>query len=418
MHILLMANFSGGSPAGDLARRPLRRVDLDSFEAALGALAPRLDLDGEALSFERLEDFHPDGLFARLPRFSDLRELRRRLLDPATFAATADALEQNEPRAGEDDGRTLERLLGARQQERPAVSGFIEQIVAPHIVPDISARQSRLVAAVDGAAGQHMRAVLHHPPFQRLEAAWRAVHRLVTTLEVEELALFLLDVARAELSGDSLRRRLADGAPDGRPWSLLALDETFGPGDLDLLAELGGTASAAGASLVAAAHPRLLGCVSFAETPDPGDWRVPPEEAARWQAVRAGEAARWLGLAAPRWLLRLPYGAKTDPIEAFPFDELDQRAHERYLWGNPAFACAQLFATGDAEIEDLPCHIYREGGEAHLQACAEVFLGQRAVDATLARGIMPLESARDRGVVRMVRLQSIADPPGALSPRG
>jgi type VI secretion system protein ImpC len=43
-----------------------------------------------------------------------------------------------------------------------------------------------------------------------------------------------------------------------------------------------------------------------------------------------------------------------------------------------------------------------------------VCLSERALDAMLARGIMPLVSFKDRDAVRLIRLQSIADPPAAL----
>ena len=67
------------------------------------------------------------------------------------------------------------------------------------------------------------------------------------------------------------------------------------------------------------------------------------------------------------------------------------------------------------EIDDLPAHTYRDGGEARMQACAEAFLGERAVAALLGRGVMPLVSARDRNAVRVPRLQSLADPPTELA---
>jgi type VI secretion system protein ImpC len=199
---------------------------------------------------------------------------------------------------------------------------------------------------------------------------------------------------------------------------MLVLDETFGAGeeDLALLSAMGAVAAQVGAPLVAAADPRL-------------DWTALDDQAsARWQALRTSPHASAIGLALPRWLLRLPYGPKTDPVESFAFDELATgRAHEDYLWGNPAFACALLAVAafrengaemqlGDVlELDDLPAHSYREDGEAHLQACAEVFMPERVRDALLARGLMPFVSARDRNSARLARFQSIADPPAPLS---
>ena len=96
--------------------------------------------------------------------------------------------------------------------------------------------------------------------------------------------------------------------------------------------------------------------------------------------LRRSPEARWLGLALPRFLLRLPYGKDTSPIEAFPFEEMPESEHSAYLWGNPAFFCAQLIGQSfeahgwdlarrlARRIDNLPMHVYREDGEAGGQA--------------------------------------------------
>ena len=54
-----------------------------------------------------------------------------------------------------------------------------------------------------------------------------------------------------------------------------------------------------------------------------------------------------MGLATPRFLLRLPYGANTRSIDAFEYEECDGR-HDwnDYVWGNPGYACAVMLAQG------------------------------------------------------------------------
>jgi type VI secretion system protein ImpC len=436
MRLLLAGDFSGRGARGvltpgDLGQRPLLRVDPDNFDGVMNRLAPRLVLSGpaddrppEALAFGCLDDFHPDQLAARLEVFAGFRALRERLLDASTFAQTAAALEPA-PTVATPAEDTLARLLGVepRRDTGADISGFLKQVVAPHITAAPDARQPRLVAAVDQAAGQHLRSLLHHPAFQRLEAAWRALHRVVTSVETDGLTVFLLDVSREELAADLARRpdgsglhqRLADAEP---PWSMLALDETFGTGaaDVTLLGSLGAVAAQVGAPLVAAADPRA-------------DWSaLPLDDAARWHSLRQSPQARFIGLALPRWLLRQPYGAKTDPVESFAFEELAEgRTHAGYLWGNPAFACALLagaafresgaeMSLGEvAELGDLPCHTYRQDGESHMQPCAEVLMPERVMTALLGRGLMPLVSAADRPALRVARFQSIADPPAPLA---
>jgi type VI secretion system protein ImpC len=192
------------------------------------------------------------------------------------------------------------------------------------------------------------------------------------------------------------------------------------------------SACQAGARFVAGADPRLVGCTSLVEHPEPDDWdwSPAPEDAAAWQSVRSLTEAPWVGLAMPRFLLRLPYGRKTAPTEQFPFDEMPgQPDHAAYLWGNPALACALLLgqaflasgwhmSPGEVrDIDDLPVCAYPAEGEMVMQPCAEILLVDRAVQAIVDRGIMPLRSFAHRGAVRLERFQSIALPTAPLSGR-
>jgi len=485
MRILLMGDFSGRDnrgvvePGAGLASRPTVPVDVDDFDEVLFRFGPRLNLalggpDAPAttVDFKRLEDFHPDELYGRVPLFRGLREMRARLLDSEAFPGAAaelkrEAGQQPAPTSdpsveepGEDDESTLARLLGQKPSDAPQVrsgppaggkpgdiSALIKSIVQPYVVTAADPQQQQLVSSVDTAIGDQMRLLLRRADFQALEAAWRSVSWLVSSLETgEELELRLLDVTKQELAADlgaasadlrtsGLYRALVErdsGAPGGNPWSLLAGDYRFGPGqeDLGLLASLGFLASRAGGPFVAAADPRLIGCDSLARSPDSSAWKTDDAEAEkRWQVLRSSPAACWLGLALPRVLLRLPYGRRTDPVERFEFEESAPTGHdhEAYLWGNPAHACAKLIGMahlargpemqpGDfSELDDLPAHTIEEDGRPALKPCAEVTLGEQAADAILRRGLMPLQSYRDRAAVRLTRFQSIADPPAALS---
>ena len=420
-----------------------------------------LTLDGAPLTieFSAIDDFHPDRLFARLAPFVALRKLRAELNDPSTFHRAAQAL-GGRPAAGagqppvnaEENAADIERLLGKKPTAAPAggdaggfdVDQWLRTVIAPHIVPD-GAEVRQLVGAVDAALAEQMRGVLHHPEFQALEAVWRGIDRIVRELETgETLQIFVLEASHDELARDfagaaddftqcSLYRVLCGPEtepPDGHRWSLLVGDYAFGVSldDARLLAVLGAMAAQSGAPLLAGARPGLLGCTSAMQLSDPAAWpRVDVQAQARWDALRKCAAAPFIGLALPRVITRLPYGAGTDPIDSFAFEEMpDTRDHDAYLWGNPAFTlallAAQAFQEGGWDMEldgqvdavDLPAHIYHEGGEAKQQACAEVLLSETAGEATLARGVMPFLSYRNRDAARLLRWQSIADPPQTL----
>jgi type VI secretion system protein ImpC len=220
----------------------------------------------------------------------------------------------------------------------------------------------------------------------------------------------------------------------GEPWAALVGNYTFDltAEDIVLLYNLANIARRARAPFIAAASPHFLGCESLAETPDPDDWQ--PLDVSdinqAWVGFRRRPEATYVGLALPRFLIRLPYGAETEPIEQFEFEELTERPrHESYLWANPAFACAYLLAHAFSlenwemrpgtvqEIEGLPLHIYEEEGESRIKPCAEALLTMRAAEEILEQGLMPLISFRSEDRIRLGRFQSIALPPTQLAGR-
>jgi type VI secretion system protein ImpC len=269
---------------------------------------------------------------------------------------------------------------------------------------------------------------------------------LVSGLETgESLSVHVLDVSREEIAGDllaagpdlersALYRLLVEqglGGVGGEPWSLLVCDLTFGPtvADARLLAALAALASAAGGPVLAGADPGLAGAASADQLAEPADWRdLEPEAGAAWAALRASPLARWVGLALPRLLLRLPYGRRGERVESFAFEEVaDPSDREAFVWGNPAYGCALLigrafaasgwdFSPGDElDLGDLPAYTYDADGETRLLPCAEVLLSERAAEAILARGPMPFLSYRNRPAARLLRFQSLANPPTALA---
>jgi type VI secretion system protein ImpC len=103
--------------------------------------------------------------------------------------------------------------------------------------------------------------------------------------------------------------------------------------------------------------------------------------------------------------------------------------HEGYLWGNPALACLCLLGEGFSEygwqfrpdqyheIDGLPLHLYKQEGESVLKPCAEALLTERAAQAIMEKGLMVLASLKDSDRVRLLRFQSLADPPASLEGR-
>lgn len=441
--IALIGDFGAG------ARKPGRQavvIDRDNVDEVVAALAPVLDLkldDGSQISihFSALDDFHPDRLYERLGIFASLRELRRRLADPGTFAETARQL-RGEPATREAPrvatGDLLDQILSVNESAEEKfeaaggdLHGFIQRIMAPHLVAHTDPRQAQMVADVDTAIGATMRTMLHHPDFQSLESAWRSASLLAMRIETSSmLEVALIDLPRSQLSGAAALDLLRASATDDRPWSLLVGLYTLGdgPDEAALLGELAATAAQLGAPWLSGAHPSLIGCESIAGTPDPAEWQATGNPA--WSVVRRSPLARSLGLALPRFLLRLPYGKQTEQCERFAFEEMPGNpSHEGYLWGNPAAALAiligQAFADGEwrfqpgrhLDLTGLPLHLFKVNGVSYATPCAETLLSERATERILDLGLMPLASVKEQDAARLVRLQSVAEPPAPLAGR-
>ena len=483
--IAILADFSGRGNRGlcetgpSLTARRRIAVDVDNLEdlpmklgceihVPLGSReGPRI-----GLRFSEMGDFHPDRIFDRLEVFQKLKTTRKLMQNPATFAEAAsqvrswvaDEQETGKPEAEraqgtseqeESDTDTVERLLGKRSgQESPTtppsqsvdIDALIRETVKPYIVPAPDPQQAELLAQVDQAISGQMRAILHQPDFRQLEATWRMLQFLVSQVETDEtLKLYIIDVSKAELaadlaSADALRstgvyRLLVEqsvGVAGAEPYAVLVGGYTFDQTteDIKLLQQLARIAQAAGAPLMAAADSHFAGCQSLAATPDPNDWRWQPEPDAGqlWQQVRQLPEAAYIGLLLPRFLLRLPYGRDTEPIDRFDFEEFSPLAgHEQYLWGNSAVICICLLAgafrefgwalTGGLgrDLAGIPMHIYTSDGEKHITPCAETIITERAMEVLISKGLMPVLSIKGRDAVLLPRFQSIADPLSALA---
>ena len=463
--ILLLADLSGRAQrniqdARDLGSRPCLRVDVDDYESAMRTYAPRIDWPMGQILFKELDDFHPDQLYRQLDVFKSLRDMRAKLNDPNTFRETAQQLRTegrvDQPPADRQadtapDEDVFGRLLGAPSERSDpprdvpssdALTTMIHRLVAPYIVPAADPQRDQYIASVDMAIGEHMRAILHHRDFQSLEATWRGIWELVTSLELDEnLELVILDVTKKEIL-DDLRTHMADlttsglhrhwvdkaiGAPDARPWSVIVghYDFEHSEEDIGLLAGLGLLASHARAPFLADAHPSLLGCPSLAHPLAPETWVA---DLPLFNELRTSMVSPWIGLAIPRVLMRQPYGQRSDEIDTFPFEELGAAPdHEQFLWGSSAVACAKLLGMAFQEqgwsmvpeayldLEDLPAYTVDTKEDKALMPCAEQWMSDRISDEVARRGLIAFMSYRHRNAVRVRTLQSIAEPPTALS---
>lgn len=286
--------------------------------------------------------------------------------------------------------------------------------------------------AIDETVSKQLAAIMHTPEFQKLEGSWRGLNYLVMNTETSaKLKLKMLNVSKRELFKDVDRavefdqsqifKKLYEnefGTPGGEPYGALIGDYEFTnhPEDVDLLSKMSNVAAAAFSPFLTAGSPALFGFESFTELSKPRDLEkiFDTVEYTKWSSYRDSEDSRFVTLAMPRVLSRLPYGANTKPVEAFDFEEvqLDKKGrskvvpHDQYAWMNAAyvlgtrltdafaqhgFCTAIRGAEGGGKVEGLPAHIFTsDDGDTDLKCPTEIAITDRREAELSKLGFLPL----------------------------
>lgn len=470
-HILFLGDWSGDGE-GTTRRDPIE-IDRDNYDEVLAKLGTAVDLDFDdgsnlRLDFSSLDDFHPDEIFRRVPLFAELRRLRKDLNNADSYNIAAREARRlfgtsvvdepvQETSAESPSDNLLDAILGkpeggAAVSHKAKVSGelgsLINDLVRPHLINVDTNEQASLIAATDATTSGLMRKIITHPKFKALESAWRGLYFLTRRAETStQLKIHILDLPKDKfaaslasadgLSSTELFRILIHDAiqvEGSEPWALVAADYAFEPNvdDVAALMRISKLCSAAGAPFIAQMSAEILGVSSLAEHPDQAEWNTNAtgDAAKLWAALRGQAESQSLGLTITRMIGRLPYGAKTDPVESFDFEEFEgDPQHDRYLWTNASFAVATLLAQSFAEYEwemkdrliqnldGLPLHTYKRDGETNFQPCAEITMTDVGVNKLMDFGLMPLVSYRGTDRVKLARFQSITDPVEGLKAR-
>ena len=456
--IAILGDFSGRASRGALetgdalaGRRPIK-LDVDNIEQVIAGFATTLVLplgkDGAGIEvpLNEFDDLHPDELFENVELFEELSLLRQRVArgDATAISEMQDWGEAHGGKRPKVRARAkgtavpADRRLGefqsliddmnARMAEPGDVDDMIQRIVAPHVVAAPDPEQESMQAAVDEALSAAMRTVLHHPDFQAVEATWRSLDFLSRRIETgPNVEIVLYDVSAEEWAADlsatdelgesGLFRMLAEepllDASQGAlsaVFGLYTLEET--PPHAELMGRMSKISAWMNAPFMASVSP------AFLETKKEDRH---PLTAEAWDALRALPEAAYVGLAAPRFLLRLPYGARTEPVDPFDFEEFTLRdGLKGMLWGNPvvlsAVLMAQTAAQGGRDMQlgavmtanDMPFHFMtdRHGDQVALP-CTERLLTTSTMAHVVARGFMPLLSIKGRNEVRQGSFQAL-----------
>jgi type VI secretion system protein ImpC len=321
------------------------------------------------------------------------------------------------------------RTERAATEVENAVKTLVEQALADTslIKSDVLDTIEEMVAQLDKKLSAQMNEIMHAPEFQQIESAWRGLSYLIFQSETDAmLKIRVMNVSKSELyrhlrqfpnaawDQSPLFKKVYEeefGQLGGQPYGCLVGDYYFShlPTDVQLLRDISKIAGAAHAPFFAAADSTLMGMDSWNELMNPRDLSKlfdTPEYAA-WKSLRDSDDARYVGLCMPRTLARLPYGAKTVPVDEFAFEEdTDGHKGEKYAWMNAGYAmaaninrafkeygwCARIRGVqSGGEVEDLPAHTFpTDDGGVDLKCPTEIAISDRR-EAELAKaGLIPL----------------------------
>jgi type VI secretion system protein ImpC len=305
-----------------------------------------------------------------------------------------------------------------------------------------------MIARLDEKLSAQMNEVLHAPEFQHLESAWRGLNYLVFNSETDAtLKIRVLNVGKMELyrnlknnypgarwDQSPLFKAVYEsefGTLGGEPYGALVADFAFSHNavDVQLLRDLSKIASASLAPLVTGADPNLLGMDSWRDLTNPrdiGKLMDTPDYAA-WKGLRDSVDSRYVALCMPRVLSRLPYGAKSEPVEEFAFEEdTDGYKGEKYGWMNAAYVMGTNInrafkeygwtvrirgVESGGEVLNLPLHTFpTDDGGVDMKCPTEISITDRR-EAELSKvGLISIVHRKNTDKAAFIGAQSVYKP--------
>lgn len=301
----------------------------------------------------------------------------------------------------------------------------------------------RMIVELDQKIGSQVDEILHDQGFQQLESAWRGLKLLVERTDFREnIKLDLLHATKEELLEDfEFAPELSQsglyqhvyaagyGQFGGEPVAGIVGHYDFSPStpDIKLLQYTSAVGAMAHAPFLSSVAPSFFGIDSFEELPNIKDFKAIFEgpKYARWRSLRESEDARYLGLTAPRFLLRMPYDPVENPVKTFNYRETVSENHEHYLWGNTAYLLAERLTDSFAKyrwcpniigpqsggaVENLPVHTYEALGQLQAKIPTEVLVTDRREFEMAEEGFISLTMRKGSDNAAFFSANSVQKP--------
>lgn len=321
----------------------------------------------------------------------------------------------------------IENLMGSQHSAEPVNKSLVDQ----------------MLVELDKKISAQMDEILHNSQFQAMESAWRGLKLFVDRTDFRENnKVEILHVTKDELLEDfefapetaqsGLYKHVYSagyGQFGGEPVGAIIGNYAFTPStpDMKLLQYMGALGAMAHAPFISSVGPEFFGIDSFEELPNIKDLKSTFESPkyTKWRSLRESEDARYLGLTAPRFLLRVPYDPIENPVKSFNYAENVSDSHEHYLWGNTAFAFATRLTDSFAKyrwcpniigpqsggaVEDLPVHVFESMGALQSKIPTEVLITDRKEFELAEEGFIALTMRKGSDNAAFFSANSIQKP--------
>ncbi|WP_029002889.1 type VI secretion system contractile sheath large subunit [Azorhizobium doebereinerae] len=328
---------------------------------------------------------------------------------------------------------------------RRGVAAFVAELLKPTRGDEKvnSAVVDQMIAAIDQKLSAQLDTILHDENFQQLESAWRGLKFLVDKTDFRQnIKIEMLSTSKDELLADfddspeivrsGLYRHVYTaeyGQFGGQPIGAVITNFDYGPGaqDIKLLQYMASVGAMSHAPIIGAASTQMFGVDQFEELANLKDLQSIFEgpKYAKWNSFRQTEDARYVGLTAPRFLLRLPYGPDSNPVKSFNYNEASSGTTANYLWGNAAYAFATRLTDSFAQfrwcpniigpqsggaVENLPLHTFEAMGQLQSKVPTEVLISDRREYELAEQGFIALTMRKGTDNASFFSANSVQKP--------
>ena len=466
LRIAILGDFSGRANRGELddsdelAKRKPIKVEFDTIDEVLEDVGPQLEIPiaGGAtsveLEFSELESFDADEVFDQVDLLEEVQGISRRIKRSVEKAVAwiggwSDAEDDAEPPAGRSRGvavpaaESLEELASLEGQptvseDAGSSSDALEALCGPILsgpAGEEEPSEESLLAAAAECTNAAARAVLHHPDFQALEGIWRELEWLLRRVDKGgKVKVLLFDITAEEFAADlasgdelaetGLYQLLVEKVAEGKkpqPLSIVVGRYEFDYSDAhaSLLGRIGKICERLNAPFLTGISSRLLA----------DNFKLKDEDLlACWDEMRELPSSRYVGVASPGFLLRLPYGANGRSTENVEFEEFDQQnATRSLLWGNPGTFCAALIAGGYLKeakwefdpnahrvLDKMPLFVTRDEDDEPTAVATEAQFAIKKANAAGRLGIITLQLIKKRDSIQIAEMRSLSSAESGL----